>query len=138
MEPGHAGGGGGLRVLVLGVASVVCGVLCALTVLLVAPLVLPESDGAHGTWFLDWFTLLVAGVVVACVAPVGFVAALFLLREARLRPSIPIVIGCAVVTSAATARLSLAGIPIVLLVSLVAMCVCAERFPVRRTRAPAR
>jgi len=128
----------GRRIAALALASLGCALACALLAVLAFQFTLPETDAAHGENLLaNSLVLTTAGACVVIGAPLGFLAALFLLRNARLAPSIIVVATVALVTAAIAGRLSLLSAPLVLLASLFAMFWCQERFSVPQARRPA-
>lgn len=137
----HVSGVRGLRgwrrLLVLALCSLGCGLLGALT-LLVTWFAF-DPDGAEAWHSLDSLAsfavvlLFVSGLVVP-VSALGTLFAWFLLRDTRLWPSIGVVTGCVVGTSAVLAWLGLCAVPVAFGAGCLAMVACADRFPERRVK----
>lgn len=128
---GERGLRGWRRFLVLAVSALVCGLSSALTLLVVWSLA-SDAEGAE-VWFRP-FVFLSLVIVVLPVAALGALLAWFLLRDTRLWPSIGLVTGCVVVTSAALSWLGFLAVPLAFCAGCLAMVACADRFPERRVR----
>lgn len=123
---GQAGLAGWRRFLVLAFCAYACGGLCVAASLVVWSL-LPES----GLW-LDPGNFLVGLIFSIPLSSVGLLFACFMLRDARLGPSVGVVSGCALLASAALVPLGFCGALFALLAGCGAMVFCADRFPERR------
>lgn len=134
----------GRRWLWLFTGTIVCGVLSSAAALLGGYWSYPPTDEASGLSFTDLASIggLVYLYMVALVAVpasvLGLLAARYFLWSSRLELTVPLV-GCITTLAALVfGRFSILGVVPVLLVALVAMSWCSERFPARPARARTR
>jgi len=133
----------GRRWLWLFAGMIVCGVLSSAAALLGGYWSLPRTDEAYDPSFTSFvfglsLYLYMVALVAVPAAVLGLLAARYFLWSSRLELTVPLV-GCITTLAALVfGRFSILGVVPVLLVALVAMSWCSERFPAHPPRARTR